>query len=179
MSKVSSQSDDQRTACIKLSRGFPLKWKENPLGLLVSSSRLTLPNPFCFGCKLTQKLPVAESSASIFLAVICASPFIQVCLVNQKACACWKCVTRLNSAQEIVLKALGDGRTSLLCCVNFAGLADSSVCQSRGRTAYRTGCRSTKSKACGFSHAVLLLELSSEIPSKPGCSAWPASMSCL
>lgn len=42
-----------------------------------------------------------------------------------------------------------------------------------------TGWKSTKSIACGFSHTVLPLELSSEIPSKSGGSAWPASMSCL
>lgn len=133
--KVSSQSGDQRTSCMKLSRGFPLKWKENPSGLLVSNSRLIWPSLFCLGCILAQKLPVAESSVSIFLAAICVGPFIQVHLVNQKACACWKCVTRLNSALERVLKALHDGKTSFLCCVSFAGLADSSVCQSRGRTA--------------------------------------------
>lgn len=51
---------------MKLSRGFPLKWKENPSGLLVSNSRLIWPSLFCLGCILAQKLPVAESSVRIF-----------------------------------------------------------------------------------------------------------------
>lgn len=48
-----------------------------------------------------------------FLAVTCASPFLQVSLANQTGCACCSGVTWLNLALEEILKVLDDGKKPL------------------------------------------------------------------
>lgn len=63
-----------------------------------------------------------------FLAVTCASPFLQVSLANQTGRACCSGVTWLNLSLEEILKVLDDGKNLSrecccflpLCCVSFA-----------------------------------------------------------